>query len=168
MVLRLSEAPEQWHQLRDDPRRAAALVEEGLRLASPVQGMFGRVTRATTLGGMPLPEGAIVFLSFISANRDRTVFDSPDDFNPDRPNARKHVSFGQGIHSCLGNVLARMEAAAVLRDLAECVDRLEVVDPRRGSVPALLHAARHPRASGQGAPAQRRVMHTRTRVMRPP
>ena len=129
MVLRLSEAPERWRQLRDDPRRAATLVEEGLRLASPVQGMFRRVTRATTLGGVPLPEGAIVFLSFISANRDRTVFDSPDDFNPDRPHARKHVSFGQGIHSCLGNVLARMEAAAVLRDLAERVDRLEVVDP---------------------------------------
>jgi cytochrome P450 len=50
-------------------------------------------------------------------------------FNPDRPNVRHHLSFGQGIHSCLGNVLARMEATTVLRELAQRVDRLEVVDP---------------------------------------
>jgi len=76
-----------------------------------------------------LPEGAVVFLSFISANRDETVFESPDEFNPDRRNVRHHLSFGQGIHACLGNVLARMEATAVLRELAQRVDRLEVVDP---------------------------------------
>ncbi len=129
MVLRLSDLPEQWRRLQEDPGRAANMVEEGLRLASPVQGMFRRVTAATTLGGTPLPEGAVVFLSFISANRDEAVFQSPDDFNPDRPHVRQHLSFGQGIHSCLGNVLARMEAAAVLRELAQRVDRLEVVDP---------------------------------------
>jgi cytochrome P450 len=105
------------------------MVEEGLRLASPAQGMFRRVTRPVTLGGVPLPEGAVVFLSFISANRDEAVFESPDEFNPDRRNVRHHLSFGQGIHACLGNVLARMEASAVLRELAQRVDRLEVVDP---------------------------------------
>ena len=129
MVLRLSDRPEQWRRLQEDSGRAANMVEEGLRLASPAQGMFRRVTRATTLGGTPLPEGAVVFLSFISANRDETVFQSPDDFNPDRPNVRQHLSFGQGIHSCLGNVLARMEATTALRELAQRVDRLEVVDP---------------------------------------
>ena len=50
-------------------------------------------------------------------------------FNSDRRNVRHDLSFGQGIHACLGNVLARMEAAAVLRELAQRVDRLEVVDP---------------------------------------
>src|ERR1700693_3950404 len=89
--------------------------------------MFRRFTRPVTLGGVALPEGAVVFLSFISANRDETVFESPDEFNPDRRNVRHHLSFGQGIHACLGNVLARMEAAAVLRELAQRVDRLQVV-----------------------------------------
>jgi cytochrome P450 len=129
MVLRLSDQRQPWQRLREDPGRAASMVEEGLRLASPAQGMFRRVTRPTTLGGVPLPEGAVVFLSYISANRDETVFDSPDDFNPDRPNVRRHLSFGQGIHACLGNVLARMEATAVLRELAQRVGRLEVIDP---------------------------------------
>jgi cytochrome P450 len=129
MVLRLSDQPEQWHRLHADPARATVMVEEGLRLASPAQGMFRRVTQPVTLGGVPLPEGAVVFLSFISANRDEAVFESPDEFNPDRPHVRHHLSFGQGIHACLGNVLARMEATAVLRELAERVDRLEVVDP---------------------------------------
>jgi cytochrome P450 len=129
MVLRLSDQPGQWRRLREDPARAAVMVEEGLRLASPAQGMFRRVTRPATLGGVPLPEGAVVFVSFISANRDETVFTSPDEFNPDRRNVRHHLSFGQGIHACLGNVLARMEATAVLRELAQRVERLEVVDP---------------------------------------
>jgi cytochrome P450 len=129
MVLRLSDRPGPWRRLQEDPARAAVMVEEGLRLASPAQGMFRRVTRPVTLGGVPLPEGAVVFLSFISANRDETVFSSPDEFNPDRRHVRHHLSFGQGIHACLGNVLARMEAMAVLRELAQRVDRLEVVDP---------------------------------------
>src|ERR1700721_2506088 len=73
--------------------------------------------RPETLGGVALPEGAVVFLSFISANRDETVFESPDEFNPDRRNVRHHLSFGQGIHACLGNVLARMEAAPCLREV---------------------------------------------------
>ncbi|HLK75612.1 MAG TPA: cytochrome P450 [Streptosporangiaceae bacterium] len=129
MVLRLSSRPDQWQRLHADPDRATVMVEEGLRLASPAQGMFRRVTRPVTLGGTPLPEGAVVFLSFISANRDETVFSAPDEFDPDRRNVRHHLSFGQGIHACLGNVLARMEAAAVLRELAEHVDRLEVIEP---------------------------------------
>jgi cytochrome P450 len=129
MVLRLSSRRDQWQRLHADPDRATVMVEEGLRLASPAQGMFRRVTRPVTLGGVPLPEGAVVFLSFISANRDESVFSSPDEFDPDRRNVRHHLSFGQGIHACLGNVLARMEAAAVLRELAGHVDRLEVIDP---------------------------------------
>ncbi len=129
MVLRLSDQPGQWRRLQEDPARAAVMVEEGLRLASPAQGMFRRVTRPVILGGVPLPEGAVVFVSFISANRDETVFESPDEFNPDRRHVRHHLSFGQGIHACLGNVLARMEATAVLRELAQRVDRLEVTDP---------------------------------------
>ena len=71
----------------------------------------------------------MLFLSFHSGEPDETVFSSPDEFNPDRRHVRHHLSFGQGIHACLGNVLARMEAMAVLRKLAQRVDRLEVIDP---------------------------------------
>src|ERR1700721_965212 len=117
MVLRLSDQPGQWRRLHADPARVPVMVEEGLRMASPAQGMFRRVTRPVTLGEVALPEGAVVFLSFISANRDEAVFESPEEFNPARRNVRHHLSFGQGIHACLGNVLARMEAAPCLREV---------------------------------------------------
>jgi 4-methoxybenzoate monooxygenase (O-demethylating) len=74
-----------------------------------------------------MPEGAVVFLSFI----------------PDRRNVRHHLGFGQGSHACLGNVLARMEAAGVLRELAQRVDRLEAVDPAAASPSCRVRV--HPR-----------------------
>ncbi len=129
LVLRLHDLPSQWELLRSDKAHASNVVEEGLRLASPAQGMFRRATRPTTLGGVALPEGAILFLSFSSANRDESIFPDPDTFDPSRRTVRQHVAFGQGIHACVGNVLARMEATTLLLELAEQVDRLEVVDP---------------------------------------
>lgn len=129
LVLRLHAHPDEWTRLRDDPARAADVVEEGLRLATPAQGMFRRVTRPTHLGDVDLPEGALVFLAFSSANRDETVFEDPDAFLPGRPAQRQHVAFGQGIHACVGNVLARMEATTLLREVAARVERLEVVHP---------------------------------------
>lgn len=129
LVLRLHDRPEEWAHMRTDPARASSVVEEGLRLATPAQGMFRRVTAATTLGGVDLPEGAVVFLSFSSANRDEAVFTDPDAFDPGRQGVRQHVAFGQGIHACVGNVLARMETVAVLTELSRRVDRIEVVDP---------------------------------------
>lgn len=154
LVLRLSDLPHEWRRLRDEPARAANVVEEGLRLASPAQGMFRRVTRPTVLGGVQLPANATLFLAYASANRDETVFQEPNAFDPDRGNVRQHVSFGQGIHSCLGNVLARMEAATVLRELAQRLDGLDVVAPAavaytpsfwlRGirELPVVVHARR--------------------------
>jgi cytochrome P450 len=154
LVLRLSDLPHEWRRLRDEPARAAVVVEEGLRLASPAQGMFRRVTRPIVLGGVHLPADATLFLAYGSANRDETVFAEPNEFDPDRHNVRQHVSFGQGIHACLGNVLARMEAATVLRELVQRLDGLEVVEPAavtytpsfwlRGilELPVVVHARR--------------------------
>lgn len=129
LVLRLHDRSGEWALMRTDPARVGNVVEEGLRLSTPAQGMFRRVTRQVTLGGVDLPEGALVFLAFVSANRDEAIFLDPDAFDPGRPGVRQHVAFGQGIHSCVGNVLARMEATAVLRELAGRTDRLEVFEP---------------------------------------
>ena len=84
LVLRLHALPAEWDRLRSDPSHAFGVVEEGLRMASPVQGLFRRVTRDTVLGGVALAEGATIFVSFASANRDESLFDDADTFSPDR------------------------------------------------------------------------------------
>lgn len=121
--------PDEWRRVRDEDGHVARVVEEGLRFASPVQGMFRRVTAPTTLGEVDLPAGATVFVAFASANRDETLFDDPDVFDADRDGLREHLAFGHGVHVCLGNALARMEAAVALRELARRADRIDVVDP---------------------------------------
>lgn len=129
ILLRLGGDPDAWRRIRAEPAWVARVVEEGLRLSSPAMGMFRRVTRDTELGGVRLPEGATVFLVYGSANRDETVFPHPDAFDTDRANAREHVAFGHGLHVCVGAGLARLEAGAALRALADSVDELRPADP---------------------------------------
>jgi cytochrome P450 len=66
-------------------------------------------------------------VSVLSANRDEAMFADGDRFDPDRPNAHRHVAFGQGPHACIGNALARMEARHAVQALARHVERIDVV-----------------------------------------
>src|SRR6476646_9283527 len=86
MVRLLAEHPDEWRGVQDDPQRVDRVVEETLRLATPTQGMFRIVTRATTLGGVDLPAGARLVVVYASANRDESLFADPDEFRPDRDN----------------------------------------------------------------------------------
>jgi cytochrome P450 len=127
IIWQLDRMPEQWQHVRDDPARAAHIVEEAVRLASPSAAVFRRVVSATELGGVHLPAGSTLVVSLLSANRDEVVFPDADRFDPDRPPAQRHVAFGQGIHACVGNVLARMEARHAVLALARHVERIDVV-----------------------------------------
>jgi cytochrome P450 len=126
IVLHLDAHPEEWERVRADPARADLIAEEALRLSSPSQGVFRRVTRDTVLGGVAIPEGALILLWLASANRDERTFADPDTFDPDRAGVRQHVAFGQGTHVCVGAGLARLEASLVVRTLADHVDALPV------------------------------------------
>ncbi|MBL1074612.1 cytochrome P450 [Nocardia sp. 2] len=123
---RLALAPEWWEWLRADPHsRAAAVVEEGLRFVTPVQSMF-RITKAQSrLGGQTIPAGARVVLLFASANRDEQLFESSDEFDPTRSNAKLHLAFGYGIHVCLGAPLARLETRIAVEELARRISTVE-------------------------------------------
>ncbi len=117
-----------WDRLRDDPKYRAQVAEEGIRLASPVMGLWRRVTRDVDFGGVHLPADSTVFLAFSSANRDSDVFENPDAFDPLRENVKEHLAFGHGIHVCVGAGLARIEIASALRAMGEQLSSVEIVD----------------------------------------
>ncbi|WP_324195365.1 cytochrome P450 family protein [Nocardia abscessus] len=116
-VLELLADPSRYRALRDDPTRAAPLVEEMLRYNGPVNTATLRYTTAPVqLDGSVIPAGELVLVSVASANRDERQFAAPATFDPDR-GANGHLAFGHGIHYCLGAGLARLEARVALTRL---------------------------------------------------
>lgn len=117
-VLALARHPEQRAWLAQDPAgRAAAATEELLRVLSPVRGSGRFTTQPLTLGGVDLPAGVPLSLSYAAANRDPRVYAEPDALQLARANARTHLAFAGGPHYCLGATLARLESATFLTTL---------------------------------------------------
>ncbi|MGH9021886.1 MAG: cytochrome P450 [Acidimicrobiia bacterium] len=117
--------PEQWSALRRDPAKVRPAFEEILRLESPIQSFFRTTTRQTTLDEVIIEEGEKVLLLMGSANRDPRRWVDPDRFDIDRPPGG-HMGFGGGLHSCVGAILARLEAHILLADLARKVESIEL------------------------------------------
>jgi cytochrome P450 len=116
MIDTLAHHPDQFDLIRRDPSLVPMAVEEQLRISSPIQNLY-RYTRADyRVGGVTIPAGSRLLLSFGAANRDPLVYEDPDEYRADR-NPRSHLGFGYGAHMCIGAPLARMEASAVLREL---------------------------------------------------
>jgi cytochrome P450 len=106
----LSEHPELQDELREHHDRIPNFIEEALRIESPVKADFRLAKRPTTVGGVEIAPGTPVMLLNGAANRDPRRFECPAEFRVDRPNAREHIAFGRGAHSCPGGPLARAEA----------------------------------------------------------
>lgn len=125
----LIEHPDQWDRLRDDPDTyLPVLVEEVLRLESPVQRLMRTAAVDVELHGVHIPEGSMLLIGYSAANRDERVFDAPARFDLDRPDAKKHVSFGFGTHFCLGAPLARRELLLGFTALVERIDEMWFLD----------------------------------------
>lgn len=108
------------------------LVEEVLRAESPVQGLFRRARVDTTIGGVDIPAGGLLWLVYGSANRDETAFPSGEDILLDRAETQPHLAFGRGEHFCLGAGLARLEARVGIQTLLARLDDLALAgDPAR-------------------------------------
>src|SRR5262249_50544972 len=104
-------------RLRVQPELIPGFLEEVLRVESPFRFHPRSVAQAASLGGVTIPAGATVLLFWASGNRDPGVFSNPDQIDPGR--ARTHMTFGRGIHTCVGAPLARLEGQIVLRLLLE-------------------------------------------------
>lgn len=121
--------PDQWDRVRADQSLIPNAFNEVVRLETPARGFCRLVTTDHDLSGVTLPAGSRVFLLYASANRDERHWDDPDAFDVARPGAASHLAFGHGIHGCVGQGLARLEAHALLRELATRVRRIEVAEP---------------------------------------
>ncbi|MED5544730.1 MAG: cytochrome P450 [Pseudomonadota bacterium] len=118
LVLILATEPDVAQMLRasaDDDRLMNRFVEELLRIEPPVRGLSRMTTKEVELGGRVLPEGAHLLLLYASANDEPEIFPEPRRFDMERKNIMKHVSFGGGVHKCVGLALARMEIKVAAR-----------------------------------------------------
>lgn len=121
----LIEQPDVWARLKSDPdTHLRTFVEEVLRLESPVQ-MLGRVAlNDVEMHGVTIPKGASIGTRYAAANRDERRFERPDEVDLERGNPMAHLTFGAGVHYCLGAPLARRELYYGFRTLAERIDEM--------------------------------------------
>ncbi|ROO87414.1 cytochrome P450 [Actinocorallia herbida] len=131
-LARLAEDQPLQDLLRENTALIPKFIEEVLRIEAPIRGSFRLTKVATSIGGLDLAPGTVVMLLHGAAGRDARVFDNPAEFDVNRANARQHLAFGRGIHTCPGAPLARAEAVFSLRRLLERTERIELSEEHHG------------------------------------
>ncbi|OAT67192.1 cytochrome [Mycobacteroides immunogenum] len=131
-------------RIRDDRALIPPFLEEMLRLESPFRGHHRHVLADTTLGGVELPAGSHLTLLWGAANRDPAIFEDPDMLRLDRPSPRGHISFGKGLHFCVGAALARLEARTAINLLLDRTREFTIKPNGAQWVPSIM-VRRHQR-----------------------
>lgn len=139
LIHAFTQYPDEWAKLRADPGLARKAIEESLRWGGVAQTFFRTTSRSVEVGGEALPEGSKVVLFLAAANRDPRRWDDPERFSIIR-NASGHVGFGFGIHQCLGQMVARFEAEAVLSALVGLVAEIRPAGPATRRLNNTLYA----------------------------
>ncbi|MFZ5720712.1 MAG: cytochrome P450 [Pseudomonadota bacterium] len=128
-VLALHQNPDQNRILRDNPALIPNMVSETIRWQTPLAYMRRRAKRDIELGGKTIREGDKVAMWYVSGNRDEEVIERPNDYWIERPRVRQHLSFGFGIHRCVGNRLAELQLKIIWEEILARFPRIEVVGP---------------------------------------
>jgi cytochrome P450 len=128
----LAEHPEVQQQVREQRELIPAFAEEMLRTEPPIKAHFRLARRTTTLSGVPIPAGTAVMVIIPALNRDPRVFEQPAEFHMDRPNAQSHAAFGRGVHTCIGQHLARRELRICLTRILDRMDDIRISEAEHG------------------------------------
>jgi cytochrome P450 len=126
-LLALHEHPDQWARLRADPRLIDSLVPEIIRWQTPLAHMRRTAVADIEVGGKLVRKGDKVAMWYLSGNRDETAIEHPDRFIIDRKRPRQHLSFGFGIHRCVGNRLAELQLRILWEEILQRFRTIEVV-----------------------------------------
>lgn len=120
--------PEQWKQITEDPSKISRAIEEVLRYSGSIVAWRRKALEETEVGGVTIPKGSELLVVMGSANRDESRFVDGEAFDIARENAREHLSFGFGIHFCLGNMLAKLQAKIALEEISARMPGLRLID----------------------------------------
>jgi len=118
-----------FEQAAGDEARLVRFIEETLRINSPARGLYRVATRDVEISGTLIPEGAKICLLFASGNYDEDFFDEPAHFDAERKNLSRHLTFGGGIHMCIGQHLARMQLKVAAQELARRLKDIRLAVP---------------------------------------
>ncbi|MGO9252511.1 MAG: cytochrome P450 [Mycobacterium sp.] len=124
----LADRPDIQRQLRENPELLGVFIEEALRFEPPFRGHYRHVWRDTTLAGVEVPADSHLLLMWGAANRDPAHFEAPNEFRLNRGSGKGHISFGKGVHFCVGAALARLEARIVLLTLLDRTTWIDATD----------------------------------------
>jgi cytochrome P450 len=131
-VLALHENPDQYRKLRANPALIESMVPEVIRWQTPIAHMRRTTLRETEVGGKRIGKGERVVMWYVSGNRDDEVIENPNRFIIDRPRPRTHLSFGFGIHRCVGLRLAELQLRIVWEEMLKRFEAIEVTgEPKR-------------------------------------
>ena len=131
-VLALNQNPDQYKKLRENPDLIPSMVSETIRWQTPLAHMRRRALQDIELGGKQIKKGDKVVMWYVSGNRDDEVIENPNDYIIDRPRVRNHLSFGFGIHRCVGNRLAELQLKVIWEEILKRFPTVEVAgEPKR-------------------------------------
>jgi len=126
-VIGLNKYPDEYQKIRDNPKLIPNMVSEIIRWQTPVIHMRRTALQDYELGGKQIRKGEKVVMWYLSGNRDESVFEDADKLIVDRPNARAHVSFGFGVHRCMGNRLAELQLRVLWEEIMRRFHTVELV-----------------------------------------
>lgn len=139
LLVTLIERPELFKALQQDRSLIRPFMDECLRRDGPVQRLFRVCTQDIHLGGADIKQGDWVALFFASANRDPSIFENPNEFILNRKNIKQHLTFGHGVHHCMGSVVARMEADKFLNGIFDHVAEIQLTGEIKRQTGGLLN-----------------------------